>query len=516
MRNKKGTVMGTFVIALVLVMQIFSVFPSAVTSNVDIAQTIADGKWIGSDGTTLLSVVDGVVQHGGWGSFSMDQSYNLGDKLEFMFKMQLKEGQTKPASGWFLTIGVLDNAIGKVFWDGAAYQLGYQLSVSDAGKTRLDLLAINAGGQDPYWNLTSDIDIYDGQWHKMTFQTVAATVPNKINAMLSIDDVQMCNQLVENASKDYASIFASGKLSFYLNDSTKDIYDVSIKAAPQVVLELIDYDFTQGLADQSFKFTDGNLAVIEEDTVKAGLTTYFYLDQKIQMNKTISFKGKFTVNPEATLDGGWQVVFNLIDKQIGKVFWDSDAKSVNTQFTPYDDATGGLINAVYKNGSTAVFNEADSDFETTKTLLDGQWHLFSYKVFPLTDGSMQIILLVDGEKFIDKILFVTDVDFSEYFEEGKLSFYSKGNYDIQLMAAPSDTPEISNEVVVTPTPIPSNTPTSAPTSIPTTALTATQAPSGSPSTSDDNTVQLMLIIVIIMSTMILTFKEKKIIKGKNI
>jgi hypothetical protein len=356
--------------------------------------------------------------------------------------------------------------------------------------------------------MISPVDIFDGQWHKMSYQTTASDMANKITAKLSIDDLEMCNQLIAKDGVDYKSIFQSGKLSIYMNDSTKTIYDLSIKAAPAVVVELPDYDFEQGVSDKSFKYLNGTSVTIDGSTVKAGQTDFFYLNQKVKMNSTVSFKAKFTIKPEYT-PNGWEMVLNLIDNAVGTHFWADGSKSINLELTPYDDATGGLINACNKN-TDSPFNEADDSFETGKTLLDGQWHLYSYKVFPLEDGSMQIILMVDGEKFVDKIIYVKDIDFEDFFTEGKLSFYSKGNYDIQLMAAPSDTPEITNGSEVTSTPVPTAQATISPT-----ATVSDTDDSTSPGTSDTNIIFITLIMLMMSGTAVLGLRKKRFMKEQD-
>ena len=163
---------------------------------------------------------------------------------------------------------------------------------------------------------------------------------------------------------------------------------------------------------------------------------------------------KFTKDPQLDTIGSWQVVINMFDKNPGTHFWAANARSINTQITPDSFGALGMVNTVYHDGTAHVYNQFDSTMETDVKIIDGEWHLISYKVFTLENGDIKVIMLVDGEDFVDKTFEKGDTgfDFEESFSDGYLSFYFMDTYDIELKAAPADTPEIIDETQAETTP----------------------------------------------------------------
>ena len=427
-------------------------------SDIDIGQAITDGKWKFKDGAAL-PVDNGEVAIGDKDYVFMDQDFErgtfdpaedkktyIGGRVEFDFKATLGSGKSD-SNDWEFTFNMLDTAIGKPFWDGASSQIcfSYTPSAKKLTASVVDGTPVGSTGE------ASNVTLADGHWH-----TIAITVGGngwgdgrKIHFKFEVDGQTVLNHEVwaDVADRGYSDAegfnnkFKSGKLSIY----SKSNYNLAIRAEepvapPPPVAPDHTFDIAKAIEDGLAKYTDGTAVGVGEGIIDARDSGYFYIDQTVVRGNEVEFMIKLK-NKGAAPAAGWQLALSLIDQTVGKPFWDSDAKSVNLQLTDFGDGTGGTLNLVYKNGATAVFNEADSSFESDIALFDGEWHKLTMKYDTADEGGAKFLCKIDGELFVDKTVNVGGVNFDDYFESGKMVFYaaaSPANYNLMLAPAVPD------------------------------------------------------------------------------
>ena len=427
----------------------------------DFDQAITDGAFKYTDGSAV-KVENGVVDALTSGYFYVDQTVNRGDEVEFMIK--LKNKNAAPASGWQLTISYMDQAVGSEFWNTGARSINLQLT--DGGDYTVGCLnLVYKNGDEAVFNeadpsFDTDVALFDGEWHKLTMKYEQAGEGGAHFTCL-IDGQAFVDKMmttVKGQPFNYDNYFQSGKMVFY---AAAQNYDLSLKAVektadsttsstassttPSEGPSVPTFDFAQAVKDGAFKYTDGGKVEVVDGVVNALNSGYFYIDKTVNRGDQVEFMIKLdslTGKPHA----GWALAISLMDQAVGTPFWKEGARSINLQLTDGGDYTLGSINLVYKDGSTDVFNVADSSSESDIALFDGKWHKLTMKVDTAADGSARILCLIDGEDFVDKTIAVEGVDLNEYFENGKMVFYAADqpsiDYNLSLKAVDAPKPPV--------------------------------------------------------------------------
>jgi uncharacterized membrane protein len=203
-----------------------SATPDTDMSSINIAKTIADGKWLKKD-NKALTVQNGIVKAPKTETFfKLNEQINLGDTVAFQMKMELDPSVSTPSSDWQLVFGLQDTKPGTYFWQPGPSQIAIQCTPNSGSvKTRFDIGAYNGSGVVHDYNKLAVTNMFDGAWHKFSMRVEPSDTAGNVTVKLKMDGIQVIGSDLNISGQKLQEVFKKGILTFY----SRGEYNISIK-----------------------------------------------------------------------------------------------------------------------------------------------------------------------------------------------------------------------------------------------------------------------------------------------